>query len=112
MGNVSYRIGGQLPASLLVSSVQRAGELDLLLRCMEDELSVVIDSPKPDLSFHYQALLSELWVGHVYEIFRLLKDRKRAPDNQDFDNLAYHPRLLRIPLDKHEIPGDRKLKNH
>lgn len=106
----SYRIGGRLPASLLVSSVQRAGALDVLLRCMEDELSADIDRQNSEFSFHYQVLLSEIWVGHVYEIFRLLKDRKRTPDNKDFDIFAHHLRLLRVPLDKHEIPGDRSLK--
>lgn len=104
----SYRIGGQLPGSLLVSSVQRAGELDILLRCMEDEISAV--NQNADLSFHYQVLLSELWVGHVYEILRLLKERKLTPNDEDFHGLAHHFRLLRIPLDKHEIPGDRGLK--
>jgi hypothetical protein len=106
----SYRIGGQLPNSSLVSSVQRAGELDVLVRCMEDEFCVHTDTQEPDFSFHYQVILSESWVGHMYEITRLLKDRKRTPDNKDFDALAHHLRLLRIPIDKHEIPGDKKLK--
>lgn len=106
----SYRIGGQLPASLLVSSVQRAGELDVLLRTMEDELSADKDKAGSDFSFHYQALLSELWVGHLYEIFRLLKARRKAPSNDGFNSLAHHLRLLRIPLEKHEIPGDGKLR--
>lgn len=105
----SFRIGDQLPSSTLASSVQRAGELDNLLTCMEDEFSATAESNGADLSFHYQVLLSELWVGHVYEFLRLLKDRKCAPDNKDFDALAYDLRLLRIPLDKHEIAGDRKL---
>jgi hypothetical protein len=106
----SYRIGGQLPNSSLVSSVQRAGEMDVLLRCMEDELRIHTDNQETDFSFHYQVMLSELWVGHMYEIIRLLKDRMRMPDNKEFDLLAHHLRLLRIPIEKHEIPGDKKLK--
>lgn len=110
----SYRLGGLLPASTLVSSVQRAGELDQLIRCMEDEFSFNQDNQKPsqepDFSFHYQVMLSELWITEMYEIFRLLKDRKLEPSNNEFDNLAHHLRLLRVPIDKHEIAGDRKLE--
>jgi hypothetical protein len=47
----SYRLGGLLPASTLVSSVQRAGELDQLIRCMEDEFSVNQESQEPDFTF-------------------------------------------------------------
>jgi hypothetical protein len=61
---------------MLFSSVQRAGELDVLLRCMEDELGADTSSQEGDFSFHYQAVLSESWVGQVYEIVRLLKARK------------------------------------
>jgi hypothetical protein len=107
---ISFRIGGNLPGSLLVSSVQKAGQLDLLIKCMEDEFSPDKPDDEPDFSFHSQVLLSELWVGHVYEIFRLLKERKCAPNHPDFESLAHDLRLLRIPLEKHEIPGDRKLK--
>ena len=107
---ISYRIGGKLPNSGLVSSVQRAGELDVLLRCMEDELGVGDSGQEGDFSFHYQAMLSESWVGQMYEILRLLKNRRLMPDNKEFDTLAHHLRLLRIPIDKHEIPGDKRLK--
>jgi hypothetical protein len=110
----SYRLGGLLPTSTLVSSVQRAGELDQLVRCMEDEFSFNQDGQKPsqepDFSFHYQVMLSELWITEMYEIFRLLKDRKLAPSDNEFDSLAHHLRLLRISIDKHEIAGDRKLE--
>lgn len=108
--STSYAIGGWLPSSTLSFSVQRGGELDVLLRCMEDEFSPNAEMKEPDYAFGYQASLSELWVGHFYEIFRLLKDRKCVPENKDFDALAQDLRLLRIPLEKHEIAGDRKLK--
>src|SRR5260370_36157450 len=54
-------------------------------------------------------MLSELWVGRVYETYRLLIDRKIAPDNEEFRRTAHDLRLLRVPLEKHEIAGDRKL---
>src|SRR3954470_4158333 len=75
---ISYRVGGLLPKSLLLYSVQQYGELDLVLRCMEDELAPKLGKP-PGLDFHYQyqRLLSEVWVGAIYEILRLLiNDRK------------------------------------
>ena len=34
---VSYPLGAQLPHSLLSMSIQRAGSLDVVLRCMENE---------------------------------------------------------------------------
>ena len=106
----SYRLGGLLPTSTLVSSVQRAGELDQLVRCMEDEFSFNQDGQEPDFSFYYQVMLSELWITEMYEIFRLLKERKLVPSDNEFDSLAHHLRLLRISIDKHEIAGDRKLE--
>lgn len=108
--STSFAVGGRLPSSTLSISVQRGGELDVLLRSMEDELPSNAETKEPDYAFGYQASLSELWVGHFYEIFRLLKDRKCVPDKKDFDALAQDLRLLRIPLEKHEIAGDRKLK--
>jgi hypothetical protein len=54
-------------------------------------------------------MLSELWIGAVYEVFRLLIKRELAPDADAFRALAHELRLLRIPLEKHEIAADRKL---
>ncbi len=109
--NVSFKVGGLLPNSLLIVAVQRAGELDIVLRCMEDDSSPPQEgSGEADIfSFHYQKMLSELWVGEVYEIFRLLNERKLAPDSDPFRALAHDLRLLRIPLEKHEIALDKKL---
>jgi hypothetical protein len=106
---VSFRIGGLLPNSLLLPSVQRSGDIDMLLRAMEDEhVSTTSEESAAELSFHYQAMLSNLWIGDVYEILRLLKERKFADDDA-FNALAHDFRLLRIPLEKHEIVEDRKL---
>jgi hypothetical protein len=107
----SFQIGSLLPNSLLVSSVQRAGQLDMVLRCMEDDFSLPPEGAKEDAIFSgdCQIMLSELWIGVVYEIFRLLIERKLAFDNDEFMALAHDLRLLRIPLEKHEIAADRKL---
>jgi hypothetical protein len=36
---ISVRLGGLLPASLLMAGIQREGELDALIRCLEDEMA-------------------------------------------------------------------------
>jgi hypothetical protein len=77
---------------------------------MEDDTGVGDSGQEGDFSFHHQVLFSESWVSQIYEIVRLLKDRKLVTDSKEFDTLAHNLRLLRIPMDKHEIPGDRKLK--
>lgn len=107
----SFSIGGRLPHSLLTASVQRDGELDPVLRCMEDEQALLALKETDDnqFGFHYQKMLSELWVGSLYETLRLLIERKLAPSNDKFKRLAHEFRLLRIPLEKHELAGDDRL---
>src|SRR5271166_2376678 len=105
---VSFRVGGLLPNSLLSMCVQRAGWLDMVLRSMEDEFSVRSQGDKqdpPSMACHFQELLSELWIGSVCQTLRLLIERKLAPDTAEFRALAHDLRLLRIPLEKHEITG-------
>ena len=74
---------------------------------MEDDFSPAREGAgEVDLfSFHYQKMLSELWVCDVYEIFRLLtdKNRKLAPKSDVITALAHDLKLLRMPLEKHEI---------
>ena len=104
-------------SSLLFPSVQRTGDLDMMLRAMEDDFSAApegadeADQPADLLSAHYQLMLSELWVCAVYEIFRLLTESKRklAPESDAITALAHDLRLLRIPLQKHEIATEWKL---
>jgi hypothetical protein len=68
--DASYAIGGLLPNSMLVSSVQKEGEIDLVLRCMEAEAAQKIGEPDPLFAFHYQSLLSATWVGGCYVTIR------------------------------------------
>jgi hypothetical protein len=106
--SASHRIGGLLPSSLLMSSIQQAGRLDLLLRCLEDELGADISDEKgSDVS--HQSMFSDLWVCQVYEFFRLLQQRKLMPKNDEFKSLFHQLTLLRITLDKHEIAKEKKL---
>lgn len=104
----SYNIGGLLPTSGLSISVQSIGQIDILLRSMEDEFS---SNPHQSHGFeiNYQKIFSEFWVGSAHEITRLLRWRNLAPDNNDFKVLLRNLELLRMPLDKHEISSDKKL---
>jgi hypothetical protein len=92
-------------------SIQRAGELDLVCRALEDEL---MQSPPKDgeMDFrdNYLMMLSELWIGAAYAICFALKDRKLQLDEPDFVSLAEDLRLIRVQVEKHQIPSDWKLK--
>jgi hypothetical protein len=108
---LSHAVGSLLPGSTLVVSIQRAGRLDVLLRCMEEDFSD--RTPKDEhtdlLGFDYQIMFSEAWVGSVYEITRLILDRKLVGGGAALTALAHDLRLLRITLEKHEIAADRRL---
>lgn len=112
---IAHRIGGgSLPHSMLFVSIQHIGELDILLRCMEEETKVDNSRRQQladdvDFSFHYQDMLSEVWICNSYEVFRLLQSRKLVNQNDAFKALAHDLKLLRIPIEKHEIANDRKL---
>ena len=112
--DISLRIGGLLPESELLASIQRIGDLDIMLRCMEEETKVDNSrrqEPTYDeiLSFNCQVMLSEVWICKSYEVFRLLQSRKLLSQNDEFESLAHDLKLLRITIDKHEIANDRKL---
>lgn len=62
---VSFKIGERFPDSSLSMSVQRDGDLDLVLWCMEDDGTTSAAAADGDLSLHYQKMLSELWVGSM-----------------------------------------------
>lgn len=108
---MSLRVGSLLPNSLLLSAFQRIGELDMVLRCMEDDFSPPQAGTEESelFSVHYQAMFSELWIGAVYEIVRLLIERKLVASSDALRALAQDLTLLRITLEKHEIAKDRKL---
>jgi hypothetical protein len=98
--NISVKIGGLLPSSLLIVTLQKIGNLDLLLRAMEEEFR---QSPNRDGT--RLAMLSERWIAATYEVFRLLKAR-RLYSGETFENLERDLKLIRIPLEKHEIPEE------
>ena len=118
--DISIQLDGRiLPFSLLGPTVHDIGELDLVLRCMENETKAVInntDKSKSDSKFPvahwHQNTLSKIWVSEIYEVFRLLKSRGLVQKSNTFNELENHLRLLRIPFEKHEIAKDKKLEKH
>jgi hypothetical protein len=119
---LSYRLGGALPNSKLTPGIQSVGHLDLLLYALEDEAAREIagGTARPLLSFHQQMMLSEHFVGASYEILRTLAQRDRdatkggsapAPRTKEFQALLTDLGLVRIVLDKHELPKDTILKS-
>ena len=55
-------------------------------------------------------MLSEIWVGSTYGIVRLLQERKVMVDNT-IRELGRDLRLVRIPLEKHQIAADNMLNS-
>jgi hypothetical protein len=121
---LSHRLAGRSFVPLASMDMQRLGDLDLLLRCMEDELvaKVAGEIPAGDmLGFHYQKMFSEMWIGGWYEIMRAIRQRaEEASDRGDqtsglatsdeFNSLLKDFERLRIPLEKYEIAKDKVLK--
>ncbi|HET7375588.1 MAG TPA: hypothetical protein VFK30_02705, partial [Anaerolineae bacterium] len=80
------------------------------LRCMEDEQAERL--PKDNsasFSLHYQKIISDYWIGSVYETFRLLRQRKLDDASPAFLEIFADLELIRMPLEKHELAKDRNL---
>jgi len=109
---ISIRVGGRLPKSLLMASIQRDGEVDLLLRCIEDERARAMAAGKESgmFDFHYQKMLSDYWIGGIYESFRTLRQRNLADATPVFNQIFSDLESIRVPLETHELPKDRSLK--
>lgn len=107
---ISHLVGSRLPASLLSVSIQRDGELDLLLRCLEDEQAQrMAAGTEPGLfEGNYLNMLSTYWVGSMYETFRLLRQRKLTGTDPAFAEILSDLELLRMPLEKHELAKDKE----
>lgn len=101
----SHFTGSQLPHTHFTSSIQDIGHIDLLLRCMEDELAM--DSHPHHLT--YLRLLSNLWVGSCYEVFRVI-NQKIKNEREEFNKVFKTLTLIRVGIEKHEIANDKKLK--
>lgn len=106
----SFRIGGLLPKSLMMVTIQRLGEVDLVCRALENELQKN-PAPEGEMDFrpNYLHVLSEWWVGSAYAVCFAIKDRNLRTDDL-FLNLANDLRMIRVQTEKYEIPSDQNLK--
>ncbi|MDP1581970.1 MAG: hypothetical protein Q8M18_00925 [Bradyrhizobium sp.] len=124
--NLSGVLSGRFNLPIAMMNIQRQGDLDLLLRCMEDEFEAnmaadAADTSGSNMTFHYQLSLSETWVVGCYEIMRALRQRDRdamqvstrpsgVSGMQAFKSIFADLELLRMPMVKFEIAKDFKLK--
>jgi hypothetical protein len=109
---ISHRVGSRLPSSLLSVAIQRDGELDLVLRTLEDEQAARMPTNAESgmFEFHYLNMLSVYWIGGMYETFALLRRRKLADASPLFQEVLDDLEIARITLEKHEIAKDRVLQ--
>ncbi len=107
---MSFRLGGLLPDSLLSVSVQRAGEVDLVCRALERELvEQPVSAIEMDFRYNYLFVLSEWFIGSVYSVCYTLSSRKFFTD-VNFRTLADDLRMVRVQIEKYELPSDRDLR--
>ncbi|CAO4145222.1 hypothetical protein [Methylorubrum aminovorans] len=109
---LSFQWGSKLPASNIRHTIQRAGQLDTLLRCLENEIVEMTSSFDDDPYCKADDLiaLSELWILTIYEIFRHLRSRRLFSPGDRHESLYEDLSRVRMPLAKHEIPTDDRLK--
>ncbi len=124
--NLSGVLSGRFNLPIAMMNIQRQADLDLLLRCMEDEFEAnkaaeIADTTGSNMTFHYQLSLSETWVVGCYEILRAFRQRDRdarkagvrssgVSDMKAFKSIFADLELLRMPMTKFEIAKDDKLK--
>jgi hypothetical protein len=117
---LSYRLSGRFNLVTAISSIQREGDLDILLRCLEDEFNTNKDASGMDFSFHYQMMFSETWIVGLYEILRAFRERDRkaaaagkptsgVSELDEFKSVFGDFELLRMPIAKFQIAKDNKL---
>jgi hypothetical protein len=117
--DLSFRLSGRFNLVTAAPSIQREGDLDLLLRCLEDEFNTNNDASGVDFSFHYQMMFSETWIVGWYEILRAFKQRDREAAKArratsgvsglgEFESIFADLELLRMPIAKFEIAKDGK----
>src|ERR1700726_141729 len=118
--SLSHRLSGRFGLVTASASIQREGDLDILLRCLEDEFNDKKNASGVDFSFHYQMMFSETWILGCYEILRAFNQRDReaadagmptsgVSDMGDFKSIFTDFELLRMPIAKFEIAKVKKL---
>ncbi len=121
--DISSRLAGRRSLPIAMINLQRQGDLDLLLRCIEDEseankVAEAADQLGANFIFHYQVMLSESWVVGCYEILRAFRQRDDESNLgsdavsalSSFKTLLADLELLRMPIAKYEIAKDKCMK--
>jgi hypothetical protein len=119
---LSHRLAGRFNLVTAAPSIQREGDLDMLLRSLEDEFSSNQEAQSGlGFIFHYQIMFSEMWIVGCYEILRAFKQRDReaarigrstsgVSELNEFKLIFTDFELLRIPIAKYELAKDYDLK--
>jgi hypothetical protein len=124
--NLSAVLSGRFNLPVAMMNIQRQGDLDLLLRCMEDEFEAnkvaeIADPTGSIMTLHYQKTLSEIWVVGCYETLRAFRQRDRdaqkigactsgVSETEAFKSIFSDLELLRMPMTKFEIAKDSKMR--
>lgn len=117
---LSFRLAGRFNLVTASPNIQREGDLDILLRCLEDEFNTNKDASE-DFCFHYQMMFSEAWIVGCYEFLRAFRERDRnaveagrptsgVSELDEFKSIFSDFELLRMPIAKLEIAKNNKLK--
>lgn len=105
----SFRLGGLLPRSMMMVTIQRLGEVDLVCRALENELkSQPAKEGEMDFRDNYLAVFSEWWINAAYSVCYIIQNRKLRTDAK-FLQVADELRMIRVQNEKYEIPSDRNL---
>jgi hypothetical protein len=67
------------------------------------------ETPRNILIFDHLRMFSDYWLSAMYETFRLLRSRGLADEGEAFASIFHELELVRMGIDKHEIPKDQKL---
>lgn len=107
--NLSFKLSGLTDVSFL-TNVQADGELDVLLRALEDWSAKNVDHPDIPLHGNLQFTLSRAWLLSVYETLRVAV-RGNGKDNEALVALFRKVELVRMPLAKGEIAKAKSSKS-
>jgi hypothetical protein len=89
--------------------------VDLILRKMEDETFVRLRDPvageQVDILPTFQSTLSCMWVLSTYEAIRLAHETDAGRTHAKLPTLRRRIEMVRVPIAKHEIANDQRIKD-
>lgn len=108
---VSAELGSRLKRSSLMMAIQRIGQIDILLHALERERKAQAVEVEADvMSFHFQHMMSEVWVLLAYEAARTIRERTIGPQGEAYGDVYRRIEVVRMIIAKHEIATERLLK--